>query len=202
MALCYQDETSPLQLHRIMQSQQAVTQALLHSPVNHRWQLYKLHVLWPRQAATHTVNAGAARRGLRHIDVERVWDAGPVWAARPDTVHILQVVTTVKFTVHPCYKDPPSPPLLPPCTVCLGSGGEATHPCTSLHTRSNTVAAGKSIATHTHTHTHTHTQAARYSPYYKWRRCFWQSFSLQCPRHRHLYKINMISEQGDAEKRS
>lgn len=60
-------------------------------------------------------------------------------------------------------------------------------------------------ATH-HTHTLSHTQpgsaqclqadryqhgkAASYSPYYKWRRCFWQSFSLQCPLHRHLYKIN------------
>lgn len=30
------------------------------------------------------------------------------------------------------------------------------------------------------------------SPYYKWRRCFWQSFSLQCPSHSHLYEMNMI----------
>lgn len=28
--------------------------------------------------------------------------------------------------------------------------------------------------------------AAMHSPYYKWRRCFWQSLSLQCPLHRHL----------------
>lgn len=28
--------------------------------------------------------------------------------------------------------------------------------------------------------------AAKHSPYYKWRRCFWQSFSLQCPLRRHL----------------
>lgn len=37
-----------------------------------------------------------------------------------------------------------------------------------------------------------HREHAIYSPYYKWRRCFWQSFSLQCPPHRHLHKINMI----------
>lgn len=47
-----------------------------------------------------------------------------------------------------------------------------------------------------------HREHAIYSPYYKWRRCFWQSFSLQCPPHSHLHKINMILEEGDAEKRS
>lgn len=37
-------------------------------------------------------------------------------------------------------------------------------------------------------------KAERNSPYYRWRRCFWQSFSSQCPPHRHLLKINTRRE--------
>lgn len=38
-----------------------------------------------------------------------------------------------------------------------------------------------------------------YLPYYKWRRYFWQSFSLQGPPHRHIYKIKMFQMQDDTD---
>ena len=51
-------------------------------------------------------------------------------------------VTTVTLTVHPCAKEPP------PCTVCLSEGGGRLTREHHYTPGPNTVAAGKSIATH------------------------------------------------------